>query len=170
MFNLITPHGCKLIPRAVSCAWVRECSSKKRKILLVLPNLPILINFKKQKRKKPGFLKSITPMSRAPFKRISSKKVAPADLKATADAEKYRRNNFFEKRGKDIYAGGCDIRKPITYTHMREASKKGCFEWFVLCLPAPLIVTNKPLDHALGTRSSIFTLFWALAGPHCWCW
>ena len=80
---------------------------------------------------------------------MSSAKVAPADP-ATADvddihAETHLRNNFFEKRGKDIYAGGCDIRKTIKYTHMREASKEGFFEWFVLRLPAPLIVINKPL-------------------------
>lgn len=65
---------------------------------------------------------------------MSSAKVAPADP-ATADvddihAETHLRNNFFEKRGKDIYAGGCDIRKTIKYTHMREASKKGFFEWY----------------------------------------
>lgn len=57
---------------------------------------------------------------------MSSAKVAPADPA-------------------HLYAGGFDIRKTIKYTHMREASKKGCFEWFVLRLPAPLVVANKPL-------------------------
>ena len=75
---------------------------------------------------------------------MSSTKVAPTDP-ATGDvdeihAEMSLRNNFFEEP-----PGGCDIRKTIKYTHMREASKEGFFEWFVLRLPAPLIVINKPL-------------------------
>ena len=78
---------------------------------------------------------------------MSSAKVAPVDP-ATDDVDEIHadlRSKFFEKHGKDIYAGGSDIRKTIKYTHMREASKKGFFEWFVLRLPAPLVVTNKPL-------------------------
>ena len=79
------------------------------------------------------------------MKKMSSVKVAPAD-------EAYLRNKILSKRGIDMYAGGCDIRKTIKYAHMREASKKGFFEWFVVRLPAPLIVTNNTLAiHKIGT-------------------
>ena len=86
-------------------------------------------------------------------KKKTSLKVAPADDDHPATAgldemihvETHLRGNFFEKHGIGINAGGGDVRKTIKYTHMREASKKGFFEWFVLRPRAPLIVTNKPL-------------------------